>query len=114
MLTEVMTRGTAAKSAELGLRKPAAGKTGTTEHFVDACFLGYTEGLACGVWVGYDHPKTIMRGGYGAVLVLPIPGDVMQSPASDHFAAGPLPQMGNRERVIALVHAHPIQPKLRR
>ena len=91
ILTEVMTRGTAAKSAELGLRKPAAGKTGTTDHFVDAWFLGYTEGLTCGVWVGYDHPKTIMRGGYGAELALPIWVDVMQSPASDHFAAGPLP-----------------------
>jgi len=90
ILTEVMTRGTAAKSAELGLRKPAAGKTGTTDHFVDAWFLGYTQGLTCGVWVGFDHPKTIMHGGYGAELALPIWVDVMQSPASDHFAAGPL------------------------
>jgi penicillin-binding protein 1A len=91
ILTEVMSRGTAAKSAELGLRKPAAGKTGTTDHFVDAWFLGYTEGLTCGVWVGFDHPKTIMHGGYGAELALPIWVDVMQSPAADHFAAGPLP-----------------------
>jgi len=90
ILTEVMTRGTAAKSAELGLRKPAAGKTGTTDHFVDAWFLGYTQGLTCGVWVGFDHPKTIMHGGYGAELALPIWVDVMQSPASDHFGAGPL------------------------
>jgi len=90
ILTEVLTRGTAAKSAELGLRKPAAGKTGTTDHFVDAWFLGYTQGLTCGVWVGFDHPKTIMHGGYGAELALPIWVDVMQSPASDHFAAGPL------------------------
>ena len=91
ILTEVMSRGTAAKSAELGLRKPTAGKTGTTDHFVDAWFLGYTEGLTCGVWVGFDHPKTIMHGGYGAELALPIWVDVMQSPAADHFAAGPLP-----------------------
>ena len=91
ILTEVMTRGTAAKSAELGLRKPAAGKTGTTDHFVDAWFLGYTQGLTCGIWVGFDHPKTIMHGGYGAELALPIWVDVMQSPASDHFRAGPLP-----------------------
>lgn len=91
ILTEVMTRGTAAKSTELGLRKPAAGKTGTTDHFVDAWFLGYTQGLTCGVWVGFDHPKTIMHGGYGAELALPIWVDVMQSPASDHFASGPLP-----------------------
>ena len=90
MLTEVMSRGTGARSAEMGLRKPAAGKTGTTDHFVDAWFLGYTEGLTCGVWVGFDRPKTIMRGGYGAELALPIWIDVMQSPAANRYAAGPL------------------------
>ena len=90
ILTEVMTRGTAATSSALGLNKPAAGKTGTTDHFVDAWFLGYTQGLTCGVWVGFDHPKTIMHGGYGAELALPIWVDVMKSHASDHFAAGPL------------------------
>ncbi|MFZ4716770.1 MAG: transglycosylase domain-containing protein [Chthoniobacterales bacterium] len=91
ILTEVFTRGTASRAASLGLRKPAAGKTGTTDRFVDAWFLGYTEGLTCGVWVGFDHPKTIMRGGYGAELALPIWVDVMQSPAANRFAAGPLP-----------------------
>lgn len=91
ILTEVFTRGTASRAASLGLRKPAAGKTGTTDRFVDAWFLGYTEGLTCGVWVGFDRPKTIMRGGYGAELALPIWIDVMQSPAANRYAAGPLP-----------------------
>lgn len=91
VLTEVLIRGTAARASELGLRKPAAGKTGTTDHFVDAWFLGYTQGLTCGVWVGFDRPKTIMHGGYGAELALPIWVDVMQTPAADHFAAGSLP-----------------------
>lgn len=91
ILTEVFTRGTASRAASLGLRKPAAGKTGTTDRFVDAWFLGYTEGLTCGVWVGFDRPKTIMRGGYGAELALPIWVDVIQSPAANRYAAGPLP-----------------------
>ena len=90
VLSEVLTRGTASRAAALGLNKPAAGKTGTTDHFVDAWFLGYTEGLTCGVWVGFDHPKTIMKGGYGAELALPIWVDVMQSPAANRYAAGPL------------------------
>ncbi len=90
LLTEVLNRGTASNAAALGLRKPAAGKTGTTDHFQDAWFLGFTRGLTCGVWVGFDRPKTIMRGGYGAELALPIWVDVMQSPAADHFASGPL------------------------
>jgi penicillin-binding protein 1A len=92
IMTEVMTRGTAARSSSLGLKKPAAGKTGTTDHFADAWFLGFTEGLTCGVWVGFDHPKTIMHGGYGAELALPIWVDVMQSPAADRYAEGPLPK----------------------
>jgi penicillin-binding protein 1A len=58
---------------------------------VDAWFLGYTQGLTCGVWVGFDRPKTIMHGGYGAELALPIWVDVMSSRASDRYAAGPLP-----------------------
>jgi penicillin-binding protein 1A len=91
ILTEVFTRGTASRAASLGLRKPAAGKTGTTDRFVDAWFLGYTEGLTCGVWVGFDRPKTIMRGGYGAELALPIWIDVMQSSAANRYAEGPLP-----------------------
>jgi len=91
ILSEVLTRGTAARAAELGLRKPAAGKTGTTDHFVDAWFLGYTQGLTCGVWVGFDRPKTIMHGGYGAELALPVWVDIIQSPAASHFAAGAFP-----------------------
>ena len=90
VLTEVMTRGTAARSSELGLRKPAAGKTGTTDKFVDAWFLGYTSGLTCGVWVGFDKPKTIMHGGYGAELALPIWVDVMTSESSDRYPAAAL------------------------
>jgi penicillin-binding protein 1A len=72
----------------LGLKKLAAGKTGTTDHFFDAWFLGFTQGLTCGVWVGFDQPKTIMRGGYGAELALPIWVDFMESPAADRYPAG--------------------------
>lgn len=91
ILTEVFSRGTAARASALGLKKPAAGKTGTTDRFVDAWFLGYTQGLTCGVWVGFDRPKTIMKGGYGAELALPIWVDVIQAPAANRYAAGPLP-----------------------
>jgi penicillin-binding protein 1A len=91
ILTEVLTRGTAAKAASMGFRKPAAGKTGTTDHFFDAWFLGYTQGLTSGVWVGFDRPKTIMKGGYGAELALPIWIDVMRSAAAERYAEGALP-----------------------
>lgn len=88
ILTQVLTEGTAKRAASLGLSKPAAGKTGTTDHFYDAWFLGYTQGLTCGVWVGFDHPQTIMQGGYGAELALPIWIDVIESSAAKKYPAG--------------------------
>jgi penicillin-binding protein 1A len=79
ILEEVLSRGTAANARNLGLRKHAAGKTGTTDHFRDAWFIGFTKSITCGVWVGFDQPQTILRGGYGADLALPIWVDVMQA-----------------------------------
>ncbi len=79
ILEDVVTRGTAANARNLGLRKRAAGKTGTTDRFRDAWFIGYTKSITCGVWVGFDHPQTILKGGYGADLALPIWVDVMQA-----------------------------------
>ncbi len=90
ILTQVLTEGTAKRASSLGLLKPAAGKTGTTDHFYDAWFLGYTQGLTCGVWVGFDQPQTIMRGGYGAELALPIWVDVIESTAANKYPTGTL------------------------
>ncbi len=52
---------------------PAAGKTGTTNDFTDAWFVGFTPLLTCGVWVGLDDPQEQLGQGYsGAVAALPI------------------------------------------
>jgi penicillin-binding protein 1A len=68
-----MTEGTAARSQSLGFKGvDAGGKTGTTNDYKDAWFLGYTTALTCGVWVGFDQPQTIMSGGYGSALALPV------------------------------------------
>ena len=67
-----MQKGTAAEARSSGFTKPGAGKTGTTNDFKDAWFVGYTTSLTCGVWVGLDKPQTIMSKGYGAALALPI------------------------------------------
>ena len=53
-----------ARSRQIGFRLPAAGKTGTTNEYRDAWFVGYTPKLVTGVWVGYDKPRTIVGGGY--------------------------------------------------
>lgn len=79
LLGEVIERGTASRAHELGLRGSAAGKTGTTNNFVDAWFVGFDSRLTCGVWVGFDQPRTIRPGGYGATLALPIWVDIIQA-----------------------------------
>jgi penicillin-binding protein 1A len=72
MLEDVVDRGTAAEVRRLGFHLPAAGKTGTTNDYRDAWFIGYTPGLVTGVWVGYDTPRTIVRNGYAAQLAVPL------------------------------------------
>ncbi len=88
ILQQVMKSGTAAKSAKLGWKKPAAGKTGTTNDFFDAWFIGYTSSITCGVWVGMDKPQTIMEKGYGSALALPIWVDFMNQLPERKYPAG--------------------------
>lgn len=78
MLSDVVTRGTAAGAATAGMPFPIAGKTGTTNDYKDAWFLGFSPRIVCAVWVGYDNPHPIMPGGYGARLALPIWGRYMR------------------------------------
>src|SRR5438045_8047906 len=77
LMEQVLTTGTAASAKSLGFRLPAAGKTGTTNDYKDAWFVGYTSQLTCGVWVGFDQPTTIVPRGYGAALALPVWTQVM-------------------------------------
>jgi penicillin-binding protein 1A len=86
-LNKVMERGTASSVKSLGFSKPAAGKTGTTNDFMDAWFVGYTTSLTCGVWVGLDKPATIVPRGYGAALALPIWADVMKAASPQRYPA---------------------------
>src|SRR5947207_278932 len=86
LMEEVLTQGTAASARSLGFKLPAAGKTGTTNDYKDAWFLGYTSTLTCGVWVGFDQPTTIIPHGYGAALALPVWVQVMNK-AAQHYPA---------------------------
>src|SRR5262245_31416626 len=79
MLADVINGGTAYKARQSGFTLPAAGKTGTTNDYVDAWFVGYTPHLVTGVWVGFDQPKTIMPNGYAADLAVPIWGVFMKT-----------------------------------
>ena len=70
MMEGVVQRGTATKLRELG--RPVAGKTGTTNDERDAWFVGYTPDLVVGVYVGFDTPRPMGRGGTGGQLAAPI------------------------------------------
>ena len=72
MLADVINSGTAWPARREGFMLPAAGKTGTTNDYHDAWFIGFTPQLATGVWVGYDQPRTIIGRGYAAELAVPM------------------------------------------
>lgn len=95
ILQEVMKSGTASKAAQLGWKKPGAGKTGTTNDYFDAWFVGYTSSLTCGVWAGFDTPQTIGEKAYGSTVALPIWIDFMKSVPEGKYAAQPLPESPN-------------------
>jgi penicillin-binding protein 1A len=79
LLEDVVTRGTASRAKEFGLTGKGAGKTGTTNNYLDAWFIGFDSSLTCGVWVGFDKPRPIKPGGYGGALALPIWVDIIES-----------------------------------
>ncbi|MFO0500299.1 MAG: penicillin-binding protein 1A [Pseudomonadota bacterium] len=70
MLQGVVQHGTA--YALRSLNRPVGGKTGTTNEYIDAWFVGFTPSLAVGVWVGYDTPKSLGYGETGARSAVPI------------------------------------------
>jgi len=78
MLEDVMDRGTASAARGWGIRFPSGGKTGTTDDFKDAWFVGFSSSIVAGVWVGFDQPKSIAREGFGAKFALPIWTDFMR------------------------------------
>ena len=71
LMQDVARVGTAARTASLG-RKDIAGKTGTTNEFIDAWFAGYNPALVGVAWVGFDQPKTLGRNQTGGLVALPI------------------------------------------
>lgn len=70
LMKEVINIGTGVAAKELG--RPAAGKTGTTNEYKDAWFIGFTPYMATGVWVGFDDQRNIGPGETGAKAALPI------------------------------------------
>ena len=78
MLKDVINRGTARKALTLE-RPDLAGKTGTTNDYVDAWFTGFTSKVVTTVWVGFDQPQSMGRGEAGSLAALPIWVDYMKT-----------------------------------
>jgi penicillin-binding protein 1A len=108
VLAKVIDRGTGASAKSLGWTKPAAGKTGTTDDYHDAWFVGYTTSLTCGVWVGLDKPETIVERGYGATLALPVWVDVMKRAPENKYPTSAPRTVPPVARVAA---ARPVAPE---
>jgi penicillin-binding protein 1A len=92
MLREVINSGTGARAK--ALKRPLAGKTGTTNEFSDAWFIGFSPSLTCGVWVGFDDHQTLGPHEEGAKVALPIwmsfMGDALKDKPVEDFPNSPL------------------------
>jgi penicillin-binding protein 1A len=97
MLRDVVLHGTGVAASRL--KYPVAGKTGTTNNFTDAWFIGFSPSMTCGVWVGFDEKKTLGNKETGALAALPIWMNFMatalsrERPRRDFL---PIPEEDNR------------------
>lgn len=99
MLEEVVQHGTAIAASKLKL--PVAGKTGTTNDFTDAWFVGFSPTLTTGVWIGYDEKKSLGAKETGARAALPVWVDFMSNALAgkDHGKFQSSPELPRRESV---------------
>ena len=81
LLQEVVKHGTASSAKKLN--HPVAGKTGTTNDYTDAWFVGFSPSVTCGVWVGFDEKKNLGDNETGGHAALPIWMDFMRTVVSD-------------------------------
>ncbi len=80
MLADVINSGTAWKARQIGFKLPAGGKTGTTNDYHDAWFVGFTPSLVSGVWVGHDTPQPILPGSaYAGDVAVPMWASFMKA-----------------------------------
>jgi penicillin-binding protein 1A len=92
LLREVARAGTGAKSNVLGIQ--VAGKTGTTNDFKDAWFVGYSPDVLVSTWVGYDRPRSMGVSSTGGAMALPVWIDYMRA-AYPKSIARPFPRIPN-------------------
>jgi penicillin-binding protein 1A len=77
LLRAVVTQGTGAAASQL--KHPLGGKTGTTNDFTDAWFVGFSPGVTCGTWIGFDDRQSLGEKETGARAALPMWMDFMRA-----------------------------------
>ncbi|HSL21779.1 MAG TPA: PBP1A family penicillin-binding protein [Vicinamibacterales bacterium] len=107
MLADVVNAGTGYRARREGFLLPAAGKTGTTNDFFDAWFVGFTPSLVAGVWVGFDRPRTIVPDGYAGDLAVPLWARFMKA-----ATRGAKPEWLNRPKDVVAVNICRLSGKL--
>jgi len=102
MLRGVIDAGTGSGARRYGFALPAGGKTGTTNDYKDAWFVGFTPSVVAGVWIGFDQPRTIRRGGYASELAVPMWARFMRASTQGNKAAWvKRPASANRDARLA-------------
>jgi penicillin-binding protein 1A len=109
MLRDVVDRGTATAARSIGVSGPVGGKTGTTDEYRDAWFVGFSTSIVAGVWVGLDQPAPIGREAYAARIAVPIWAEFMRSVARDFPAQAFAVPDGLRDvQLCSLSHLRPV------
>ena len=109
MLQDVVDRGTGSSARRLGVQGAVGGKTGTTNDYRDAWFVGFSSSVVAGVWVGFDQPERIRNAGTGARVALPIWSDFMRRVAR-RLPPAPFTPPGQMraEELCRLSYLHPV------
>lgn len=98
MMRDVVERGTGSALRAAGV--PVAGKTGTTNEHLDAWFVGFTQGMVVGVWVGYDRAQSMGRREQGGFTAAPIARAFLKAVYKDRKVADFTPPRGVRRMAV--------------
>ncbi len=110
MMRDVVDRGTGSGVRAAGLQGPVAGKTGTTDAYHDAWFVGFSDTLVAAVWIGFDTPAPIGREAYASRVAVPIWADFMKRAARVRPARSfVIPEGVQGEELCSESYLHPVE-----
>jgi penicillin-binding protein 1A len=106
MLRDVVLHGTAIAANRLKI--PVAGKTGTTNDFTDAWFVGFSPAITCGVWIGFDEKKSLGNKETGALAALPVWMAFMETATDKRDLQRDFAPLPSNKMISAQADVHPI------